>query len=63
MTDSPRYYTWKGLNCAYTVHGSSNSLERTSAIVTIHPIGVGLSKVFWQPFIHTWENYLSDGSY
>ncbi|MEM8830976.1 MAG: alpha/beta hydrolase [Cyanobacteria bacterium P01_G01_bin.19] len=72
MTDSPRYYTWKGLNCAYTVRGSSNSFDaegvssqalafkareradRTSAIVTIHPIGVGLSKVFWQPFIKDW---------
>ena len=52
MTDSPRYYTWKGLNCAYTIYGSSNSSD--PAIVTIHPIGVGLSKVFWQPFINSW---------
>lgn len=54
MTDSPRFYLWKDLNCAYTVHTSSNSLAQTSAIVPIHPIGVGLSKAFWQPFIEIW---------
>lgn len=54
MSESPRYYLWKGMNCSYRVHGSSNSLSSTPAIVTIHPIGVGLSKAFWQPFIHTW---------
>ena len=49
-----QFYLWKDLNCAYTVHTSSNHLARTSAIVLIHPIGVGLSKVFWQPFIEAW---------
>ena len=54
MIDSSQFYTWKNLNCAYTVHTSSNPLPPTSAIVLIHPIGVGLSGVFWQPFIETW---------
>lgn len=49
-----QFYLWKDFRCAYTVHTSSSLLPQTSAIVLIHPIGVGLSKVFWQPFIETW---------
>ena len=49
---SPQFYVWKNFKCAYTVHGLSQ--PKTSAIVLIHPIGVGLSKAFWQPFIKAW---------
>ena len=54
MINSPQYYLWKDFNCAYTVHTSGNTFTQTSAIVLIHPIGVGLSKAFWQPFIQVW---------
>ena len=54
MTSSPQYYYWKDLKCAYSVHASGNSVTPKSAIALIHPIGVGLSKAFWQPFIDAW---------
>ncbi len=54
MADSPRHYLWQNFNCTYTVRGLSNSSNRTPAIVLIHPIGVGLSKAFWQPFVAAW---------
>ena len=58
MTASPQYYFWKNLNCAYTIHGSSTKNDVAPAILLIHPIGVGLSKVFWQPLINQWlEQY------
>ncbi len=54
MENSPQFYLWKDKSCAYTVHTSSNPLPKTSTILLIHPIGVGLSGVFWQPFIDEW---------
>ena len=54
MLNLSQYYYWKDLKCAYTVHATSNSVNSKSAILLIHPIGVGLSKVFWQPFIDAW---------
>ncbi len=54
MKNSPQFYQWKDFKCAYTVHISSNPLPQTSTILLIHPIGVGLSGVFWQPFIDEW---------
>ena len=54
MIDSPQFYFWKDFKCAYTVNTSGNTQSQTSAIVLIHPIGVGISKAFWQPFIQAW---------
>ena len=54
MTDSSQFYKWKKLNCAYTVNGSTSLPNQELAIVLVHPIGVGLSKAFWQPFIDVW---------
>ncbi len=42
MRNSPQFYLGKNFRCAYTVYTSSNSLPQTSAMVLIHPIGVGL---------------------
>ncbi|MBE9044213.1 alpha/beta hydrolase [Pleurocapsales cyanobacterium LEGE 10410] len=53
MIDSPKYYSWQDFRCAYTVSDSTNSQTETT-IVLIHPIGVGLSRLFWQRFIKTW---------
>lgn len=60
MIDSPKFYSWRGFRCAYTVSGSLDSQTETT-IVLIHPIGVGLSGLFWQRFIKTWltQNYNS----
>ncbi len=57
MENSPQFYSWKDNSCAYTVHTSSNPVTQTSTILLIHPIGVGLSGVFWQPFIEEWLKF------
>ena len=52
MIDSSQFYLWKNFRCGYTVHTASNPL--TPALVLIHPIGIGLSGRFWQPFVKAW---------
>ena len=52
MANSSKFYSWQGFRCAYSVHGSEETLK--SPLVLIHPIGVGLSGTFWQRFIETW---------
>ena len=52
MANSSQYYSWQGFRCAYSVHGSEEASK--SPLVLIHPIGVGLSRTFWQRFIETW---------
>lgn len=54
MSNSPQFYLWKDFKCAYTVHTASNSLSQTPPLVLIHPVGVGLSGIFWHRFIKTW---------
>ena len=54
MSNSPQYYSWQGYRCGYTITGSDNPLANTPVLVLIHPIGVGLSGIFWQRFIATW---------
>ncbi|WP_019506003.1 alpha/beta fold hydrolase [Pleurocapsa sp. PCC 7319] len=54
MSNSPQYYSWRGYRCAYTVDSLDKPLTNTPALVLIHPIGVGLSGIFWQRFIATW---------
>ncbi len=44
------FYTWQKYRCAYeTIPGNASP-----ALLLIHPIGVGLSRHFWQPFIRQW---------
>lgn len=59
MVDSVRFYSWQGFRCAYTIFGSSEQLS-TTPLVSIHPVGVGLSRTFWQRFIQTWLAQNSD---
>lgn len=54
MSNSVKFYSWQGLRCAYTVFGSPTATASSSPLVLIHPIGVGLSRTFWQRFIDTW---------
>ncbi len=56
------FYTWQNHQCAFekvagqVVTGSSVAgLPTEPALLLIHPIGVGLSKQFWQPFIQQWQ--------
>jgi pimeloyl-ACP methyl ester carboxylesterase len=48
-----QYYTWKKYNCAYTNYNLDPS-NSNLALLLIHPIGVGLSGIFWQRFIDCW---------
>lgn len=46
-------YLWKDYHCAYEEMPGGES----PALLLIHPIGVGLSKQFWSPFIEHWIRY------
>jgi pimeloyl-ACP methyl ester carboxylesterase len=49
------FYIWKGYRCAYN---QLPLLHPTApdgiSLLLIHPIGVGLSRKFWQRFCHQW---------
>ncbi len=58
------FYTWKDYRCAYDCvpSGASKTADKLTtqaelsvpSLLLIHPIGVGLSRQFWQPFIEQW---------
>jgi pimeloyl-ACP methyl ester carboxylesterase len=54
MVSSPQYYTWKNFRCAYTLDGAKTDIDDNLALLLIHPIGVGLSGIFWQRFSDRW---------
>ncbi len=55
------FYTWQEYRCAYEVVSREDSSKSglssstSPALLLIHPIGVGLSRHFWQPFIRAWK--------
>lgn len=52
------FYIWQGHRCVYDkVPGTDNP-----ALLLVHPIGVGLSRHFWQPFIEQWTQAGADNS-
>lgn len=53
-TPPTQFYTWKNYRCAYEHY--SNSTDGVPLLL-IHPIGVGLSRKFWERFCREW--YLS----
>ncbi|GAB1540424.1 alpha/beta hydrolase [Scytonema sp. NUACC21] len=55
-TSSTQFYTWKNYRCAYEVLNPTNSEPFGIPLLLIHPIGVGLSRQFWQRFSHEWYN-------
>lgn len=50
------FYTWNNYQCAYEVI-ETTATDKTSpfAILLIHPIGVGLSRRFWDRFCQQWQ--------
>ncbi len=44
------FYTWQNYRCAFEMIPGQQAV----ALLLIHPIGVGLSRQFWQPFIQQW---------
>ncbi|BAZ27703.1 hypothetical protein NIES4074_01300 [Cylindrospermum sp. NIES-4074] len=56
LTPSPtQFYTWQNYRCAYQLHQPINSPTEGIPLLLIHPIGVGLSRQFWQRFCHEWH--------
>ena len=54
-TASPtQYYSWQNYRCAYEIHQPLNSTASRIPLLLIHPIGVGLSRQFWQRFCREW---------
>jgi len=54
-TASPtQYYSWQNYRCAYEIHQPLNSTASGIPLLLIHPIGVGLSRQFWQRFCREW---------
>ena len=51
MANSVQFYSWQDYRCSYEVFGAEAA---STALLLIHPIGVGLSRTFWQRFIETW---------
>lgn len=51
---SSQFYTWKNLRCTYEVLTPTNSNPEGVPLLLIHPIGVGLSRHFWQRFCDEW---------
>lgn len=49
-----QFYTWENYHCAYEVHQPINSTPDGIPLLLIHPIGVGLSRQFWQRFCREW---------
>ncbi|XWK90713.1 MAG: alpha/beta hydrolase [Phormidium sp.] len=54
-TSPTQFYTWKNYRCAYEVHTPTDEDNNQKiALLLIHPIGVGLSRHFWQRFYDSW---------
>lgn len=50
-----QFHQWQGHRCAYEVWTTSEPQgERRTPLLLIHPIGVGLSRRFWDRFCQEW---------
>lgn len=45
-------YYWQDYRCTYSMAGSTAT--SSTPLVLIHPVGVGLSRKFWQRFVNRW---------
>lgn len=50
----PTHYTWKNYRCAYQLYTQPPATQAGIPLLLIHPIGVGLSRHFWDRFCHKW---------
>lgn len=53
-TTSTQFYTWRNYRCAYEVHTPTHHSGEYVSLLLVHPIGVGLSRQFWQRFCREW---------
>ena len=50
-----QFYTWQQYRCAYEVyHSTDSTIGGSTPLLLIHPIGVGLSRHFWERFCREW---------
>ncbi|MEH2286578.1 alpha/beta fold hydrolase [Nostoc sp.] len=57
LTVSPsQFYSWQNSRCAYEIYQPINTISEGIPLLLIHPIGVGLSRRFWQRFCREWYN-------
>lgn len=49
-----QFSVWQGHRCAYEVWSSDPATQATPLLL-IHPIGVGLSRRFWDRWLRTWQ--------
>ncbi|MEL6382878.1 MAG: alpha/beta hydrolase [Cyanobacteria bacterium J06626_18] len=47
-------YDWQGYRCAYDYY--ANDPSSPLVLLTIHPVGVGLSRQFWDRFCQHWQS-------
>jgi pimeloyl-ACP methyl ester carboxylesterase len=46
-----QFYNWLSYRCAYEVHNPTSTINGVPLLL-VHPIGVGLSRKFWERFIN-----------
>ena len=54
ITSPTQFYCWNNYRCAYEVYQPNSYYSDTTPLVLLHPIGVGLSRQFWQRFCQEW---------
>ncbi|MGV2828061.1 alpha/beta fold hydrolase [Myxosarcina sp. GI1(2024)] len=54
MAEDTKFYSWRNFRAGYKVFSGDRTLTTTPALLLIHPIGVGLSGIFWERFIEAW---------
>ncbi|NEQ98340.1 MAG: alpha/beta fold hydrolase [Cyanothece sp. SIO2G6] len=51
-----QYYQWRGYRCAYEISSlPPTPSDGQTPLVLLHPIGVGLSRRFWDRFCQEWQ--------
>ncbi|MEB3178543.1 MAG: alpha/beta hydrolase [Nostocaceae cyanobacterium] len=53
-SSATQFYTWRNYRCAYEIDQPVDYNPEGTPLVLIHPIGVGLSRKFWQRFCQGW---------
>lgn len=49
-----QFYEWQGQRCAYEVRKPDGIQDNKTPLLLLHPIGVGLSRHFWDRFCTAW---------
>lgn len=47
-------YEYDGWNLTYRYKSASPGYEKASPLLLVHPVGIGLSSWFWEPFLEAW---------